>query len=123
MTIERRLTNLLHECGVSAELKGYRCIKEGVRLVLEDPTYAEQITKRLYPAIAKSLSDTPSRVERAIRHAICVAMERANYDTLVDVFGYTIKMDDGKPTNSCFIATVAEEIRLRILEEEDAQAK
>ncbi len=107
------VTDLMHQLGVPAHIKGYSYIRSGILLSVEDREMVGAVTKQLYPAIAKAYRTTPSRVERAIRHAIEVAWERGDIDTLNSVFGYTINSGRGKPTNSEFIAMVADKIRLQ----------
>lgn len=110
--LEARVTDILHNMGVPAHIKGYGFIRQSIMMVVKDPEVISLVTKRLYPDIAKLNNTTPSRVERAIRHAIEVAWDRGNVDVLNDFFGYTINNMRGKPTNSEFIAMVADKIRL-----------
>ena len=106
------ISNTLHELGVPSHIKGYQYIREGITLVFKNPEYIGGITKELYPTIAKTYNSTASRVERAIRHAIEVAWDRGDVDTLNSYFGYTIHNLRGKPTNSEFIAMIADKMRL-----------
>ena len=110
--LEALVTNIIHEVGVPAHIKGYQYLREAIMMVVKDTEVINQITKQLYPEIACKYKTTPSRVERAIRHAIEVAWNRGNTETLNDLFGYTISNRKGKPTNSEFIALIADKIRL-----------
>ena len=112
--LEQDVTNMIHEIGVPAHIKGYQYLREAIMMSVDDPTMISSITKILYPTIAKRFQTTPSRVERAIRHAIEVAWSRGRMETLDALFGYTIDTGKGKPTNSEFIAMVADRIRLQI---------
>ncbi len=113
MDLEAEVTNMIHEIGVPAHIKGYQYLREAIIMSVEDTSVLSSITKILYPSIAKSFSTTPSRVERAIRHAIEVAWSRGKMETLDGLFGYTINTGKGKPTNSEFIALIADKIRLQ----------
>lgn len=108
------VTSILHEVGVPAHIKGYIYLREAIKLVIDDVELLGGITKTLYPMIAKKYNTTPSRVERAIRHAIEVAWNRGKVETIDKIFGYTIDQNKGKPTNSEFIAMVADKMRLDI---------
>lgn len=110
--LESIVTNFIHELGVPAHIKGYHYMRTAIMMVVKNPDLLNFITKQLYPDIAKSYSTTSSRVERAIRHAIEVAWGRGKQETINDIFGYTIHDGKGKPTNSEFIAMVADRIRL-----------
>lgn len=110
--LEQDVTNMIHEIGVPAHIKGYQYLREAIMMSVEDPGMISSITKILYPTIAKKFQTTPSRVERAIRHAIEVAWSRGRMETLDALFGYTIDTGKGKPTNSEFIALIADRIRL-----------
>ena len=110
--LEKDVTGLIHEIGVPAHIKGYQYLREAIAACVEDPSMLGSITKVLYPTIAKRFQTTPSRVERAIRHAIEVAWSRGKMETLDAMFGYTIDTGKGKPTNSEFIALIADRIRL-----------
>ncbi len=109
---EMQVTEILHQLGVPAHIKGYQFLREAILLTMNEPEYINAVTKRLYPDVAKHSSTTPSRVERAIRHAIEVAWDRGDVDTLNSYFGYTIHNLRGKPTNSEFIAMIADKMRL-----------
>jgi len=110
--IEVEVTNIMHEIGVPAHIKGYQYLRDAIIMVAEDLDIINSITKLLYPTIAKRYNTTSSRVERAIRHAIEVAWGRGRIDAINSIFGYTISMGKGKPTNSEFIAMVADKLRL-----------
>ncbi len=110
--LEQDVTNMIHEIGVPAHIKGYQYLREAIMMSVEDSNMISSITKILYPTIAKRFQTTPSRVERAIRHAIEVAWSRGRMETLDAMFGYTIDTCKGKPTNSEFIALIADRIRL-----------
>lgn len=111
--LEQDVTDMIHEIGVPAHIKGYQYLREAIMMSVEDTTMLSSITKILYPTIAKRFGTTPSRVERAIRHAIEVAWSRGRMETLDALFGYTINTGKGKPTNSEFIALIADRIRLK----------
>ncbi|MDE6748105.1 MAG: sporulation transcription factor Spo0A [Lachnospiraceae bacterium] len=111
--LERDVTNMIHEIGVPAHIKGYQYLREAIMMSVEDVEMLGSITKILYPTIAAKYQTTPSRVERAIRHAIEVAWSRGKMETLDALFGYTINTGKGKPTNSEFIALIADKIRLQ----------
>ena len=108
------VTNMIHEIGVPAHIKGYQYLRDAIIMALEDMDILNAITKQLYPAIAKKYDTTPSRVERAIRHAIEVAWSRGKMDTIDKLFGYTINNGKGKPTNSEFVALIADKLRLEL---------
>ncbi|MCL1912882.1 MAG: sporulation transcription factor Spo0A [Eubacteriaceae bacterium] len=108
------ITTMLHEIGVPAHIKGYTYMRDAIKLVIAEPEMLGGITKELYPSIAKKYSTTPSRVERAIRHAIEVAWSRGRVETIDNIFGYTIDQNKGKPTNSEFIAMIADKIRMQV---------
>lgn len=110
--LEKDVTDMIHELGVPAHIKGYQYLREAIMMAVEDIDMLNSITKVLYPTIAKRFQTTPSRVERAIRHAIEVAWSRGKMETLDALFGYTINTGKGKPTNSEFIALIADRIRL-----------
>jgi len=110
--LEKDVTDMIHELGVPAHIKGYQYLREAIMMSVEDVEMLNSITKILYPTIAKRFQTTPSRVERAIRHAIEVAWSRGKMETLDALFGYTINTGKGKPTNSEFIALIADRIRL-----------
>lgn len=111
--LERDVTDMIHEIGVPAHIKGYQYLREAIIMSVEDPEMLGSITKVLYPTIARKYQTTSSRVERAIRHAIEVAWNRGRMETLDSMFGYTINTGKGKPTNSEFIALIADKIRLQ----------
>ncbi len=106
------ITEMLHEIGVPAHVKGYQYVREAIRLTVEDPEMLNSVTKILYPTVAKNFKSTSSRVERAIRHGIEIAWDRGDVDVLNSYFGYTIQNQRGKPTNSEFIAMISDKIRL-----------
>ena len=111
--LDLMVTDILHQIGVPAHIKGYNYLRSSIILAVEDPNIINAMTKQLYPTIAKMNDTTASRVERAIRHAIEVAWDRGDVDVLTSFFGYTIHSTRGKPTNSEFIAMIADRIRLR----------
>lgn len=110
--LEKDVTDMIHEIGVPAHIKGYQYLREAIMMSVKDIEMLSSITKVLYPTIAKKYETTASRVERAIRHAIEVAWNRGRMETLNALFGYTISTGKGKPTNSEFIALIADKIRL-----------
>ncbi len=110
--LEIDITNLIHEIGVPAHIKGYQYLRDAITLSVGKMEYLNAVTKELYPTIAEKNNTTPSRVERAIRHAIEIAWNRGKIETLEALFGYTVKSDKGKPTNSEFIAIIADKLRL-----------
>ncbi len=112
--LEALVTNVIHEVGVPAHIKGYQYLREAIMMVVNDIEVINQITKQLYPDIAEKYGTTPSRVERAIRHAIEVAWGRGQADTVENIFGYTVSAAKGKPTNSEFIAMIADKLRLEL---------
>jgi two-component system response regulator (stage 0 sporulation protein A) len=112
--LEALVTNVIHEVGVPAHIKGYQYLREAIIMVINDIEVINQITKMLYPKIAHKYSTTPSRVERAIRHAIEVAWGRGQSEVVENIFGYTISAAKGKPTNSEFIAMIADKLRLEL---------
>lgn len=111
-SLETDVTNIIHEIGVPAHIKGYQYLRDAIIMCVSDIEMLNSITKILYPSIAKRHQTTPSRVERAIRHAIEVAWSRGKMDTIDELFGYTVNNGKGKPTNSEFIALIADKIRL-----------
>ena len=111
--LENDVTDMIHEVGVPAHIKGYQYLRDAIIMVIEEPEMLNSITKILYPTIAKRNQTTPSRVERAIRHAIEVAWSRGNMDIINSLFSYTVSTGKGKPTNSEFIALIADKIRLQ----------
>lgn len=112
--LEALVTNMIHEIGVPAHIKGYQYLREAIMMVVNDIDIINQITKQLYPEIAQKYHTTPSRVERAIRHAIEVAWGRGEPAVVENIFGYTVSASKGKPTNSEFIAMIADKLRLEI---------
>ena len=106
------ITKILHELGIPSHIKGYQYIREGVAILYEHPGVVGAITKELYPDIANKFDTTVSRVERAIRHAIEVSWNRGNWDLMEEIFGHSVDIDKAKPTNSEFIVTVADKLRL-----------
>lgn len=110
--LESDVTNIIHEIGVPAHIKGYQYLRDAIMMSVNDNEMLNSITKMLYPSIAKRHKTTPSRVERAIRHAIEVAWSRGKMDTIDELFGYTVSNGKGKPTNSEFVALIADKIRL-----------
>ena len=111
--IETQVTKIIHQIGVPAHIKGYQYLRTAIILTINDSDIINSVTKVLYPSVAKKYSTTTSRVERAIRHAIEVAWDRGDVDTLNSYFGYTIQQGRGKPTNSEFIAMIADNLRLK----------
>ena len=111
-SLEAEVTNIIHEIGVPAHIKGYQYLRDAIIMVIKDIEMINSITKQLYPSIAKAYNTTPSRVERAIRHAIEVAWSRGQVETIDSLFKYTINVGKGKPTNSEFIAMIADKLRL-----------
>ena len=112
--LEALVTNVIHEVGVPAHIKGYQYLREAIMMVVNDIEVINQITKQLYPDIAKKFNTTPSRVERAIRHAIEVAWGRGQTEVVEAIFGYTVSAAKGKPTNSEFIAMISDKLRLEL---------
>ncbi|MBP1561640.1 MAG: sporulation transcription factor Spo0A [Oscillospiraceae bacterium] len=112
--LEMIVTDVIHQIGIPAHIKGYHYLREAIILSINDSEMLESITKQLYPTIARKFDTTPSRVERAIRHAIEVAWDRGDVDVLNGMFGYTISVYKGKPTNSEFIALITDNLRLRL---------
>ena len=112
--IETMVTGIIHEIGVPAHIKGYQYLREAIIIAVNDMDVINAITKVLYPQVAKTFQTTPSRVERAIRHAIEVAWDRGDLDTLQRFFGYTVNSTKGKPTNSEFIALIADKLQLQL---------
>lgn len=111
--IEAQVTKIIHQIGVPAHIKGYQYLRSAILMTINDNDIINSVTKVLYPSVAKKYSTTTSRVERAIRHAIEVAWDRGDIDTLNSYFGYTIQNTRGKPTNSEFIAMIADNLRLK----------
>ena len=112
--LELQVTELLHQIGVPAHIKGYHYLRDSILMAVRTPEIINAVTKQLYPSVAKEYDTTPSRVERAIRHAIEVAWDRGDVDVLTGYFGYTIHNTRGKPTNSEFIAMISDRLRLHM---------
>ena len=113
-SLETEVTNIIHEIGVPAHIKGYQYLRDAIIMVIKEIEVINSITKLLYPSIAKMYNTTPSRVERAIRHAIEVAWSRGQMETIDSLFKYTVNVGKGKPTNSEFIAMIADKLRLEL---------
>jgi len=113
-SLETKITGILHEIGVPAHIRGYHYMREAIMMAVDDMEILNYITKELYPTIAKKCNTTPSRVERAIRHAIEVAWSRGKVEVIDSMFGYTINNNKGKPTNSEFIALISDRLRLEL---------
>jgi two-component system response regulator (stage 0 sporulation protein A) len=111
--LETMITSIIHEIGVPAHIKGYQYLREAILIAVDDMDVINAVTKVLYPEVARRYSTTPSRVERAIRHAIEVAWDRGDIETLQKFFGYTVSNTKGKPTNSEFIAMIADRLVLQ----------
>jgi len=118
--LEAMVTSVIHEIGVPAHIKGYQYLREAIKIAVNDMEVINAITKVLYPQVAKTFSTTPSRVERAIRHAIEVAWDRGDIEVLQSFFGYTVSNAKGKPTNSEFIALIADRLQLQLRDIEHA---
>ena len=112
--IEALVTSVIHEIGVPAHIKGYQYLREAIMIAVHDMDVINAVTKVLYPQVARTFATTPSRVERAIRHAIEVAWDRGDIETLQRFFGYTVSNAKGKPTNSEFIALIADRLQLQL---------
>jgi len=112
--LEKEITNIMHDIGVPAHIRGHQYLREAIMLSIHNQDLLGAVTKTLYPSVAVVYNTTPSRVERAIRHAIEVAWSRGRLDTLQNVFGYTINVTKGKPTNSEFIAMIADKMKLEM---------
>ena len=113
-SLEMRVTEILHQIGVPAHIKGYHYLRDSIIMAVETPEIMNSVTKKLYPSVAEKYETTSSRVERAIRHAIEVAWDRGDVDVLNSYFGYTIHISRGKPTNSEFIAMISDKMRLQL---------
>ena len=111
--METKVTNIIHKVGVPAHIKGYKYLRTAIMKSIVDEDIINSVTKELYPQIALQYKTTPPRVERAIRHAIEVAWNRGEEETLQKIFGYTVQSNKGKPTNSEFIAMIADRLRLQ----------
>ena len=114
LNLEVEVTNIIHDVGVPAHIKGYQYLRDGIIMAVKNSDIINQITKQLYPDLAKKYKTTPSRVERAIRHAIEVAWNRGQIESMQSIFGYTVNSNRGKPTNSEFIAMIADKLRLEL---------
>lgn len=112
--IDVEVTNIIREIGIPAHIKGYQYLRDAIMMIVEEIDLLGAVTKVLYPMIAEKYSTTPSRVERAIRHAIEVAWGRGNMEMINKIFGYTVKLDKGKPTNSEFMAMIADKLRMEM---------
>lgn len=112
-SLESIVTEIIHEIGIPAHIKGYQYLREAIILTINEMDIINAVTKVLYPTVAKKFNTTPSRVERAIRHAIEVAWDRGDIETLQKFFGYTVSNIKGKPTNSEFIAMIADRLSLQ----------
>ena len=112
--LEIIVSDIMHQLGVPAHTKGYQYLRTAILLTIENPEMMHSVTKELYPTVAKTYKTSSSRVERAIRHAIEVAWDRGDVDVLSSYFGYTIQSQRGKPTNSEFIAMIADKLRLKM---------
>lgn len=112
--LEIQVTEILHQIGVPAHIKGYHYLRDSILMAVRTPEIINAVTKQLYPSVARDYETTPSRVERAIRHAIEVAWDRGDVDVLTGYFGYTIHNTRGKPTNSEFIAMISDRLRLHM---------
>lgn len=122
--LEMIVTDVIHQIGIPAHIKGYHYLRKAIMLSIKEPDMLESITKLLYPTIAEAFNTSPSRVERAIRHAIETAWDRGDVDVLNNMFGYTISVGKGKPTNSEFIALVTDNLRLKFrLESRDESSE
>lgn len=114
LNLEAKVTNIIHDVGVPAHIKGYQYLRDGILMAVKDSDIINQVTKQLYPDLAIKYKTTPSRVERAIRHAIEVAWNRGQIESMESIFGYTVNSNRGKPTNSEFIAMIADKLRLEL---------
>ncbi|MDR0930848.1 MAG: sporulation transcription factor Spo0A [Clostridiales bacterium] len=112
--LETHVTNVIHEVGIPAHIKGYQYLRDAIMKVIDNTSMIDNVTKQLYPSVARSFGTTPTRVERAIRHAIEVAWDRGDTEILNKFFGYTINHGKGKPTNSEFIAMISDKLRLTL---------
>ncbi len=121
--LEMDVTAFFHELGIPAHIKGYYYLREAVILTVTDAEMSSSMTKTLYPAIARKFGTTPTKVERSIRHAVEVAWDRGNPDTLIRDFGYSVNGSRGKPTNSEFIAMISDKVRLNCRKKEDENEK
>ena len=115
--LEISITRMLHELGMPAHIKGYQYIRDGIMMIYNNPDIIGGITKELYPDVATKYNTTVSRVERAIRHAIEVSWNRGNWDLMEEIFGHSVDIDKAKPTNSEFIVTIADKLRLEFIKQ------
>ena len=115
--LEISITRMLHELGMPAHIKGYQYIRDGILMIYNNPDIIGGITKELYPDVASKYNTTVSRVERAIRHAIEVSWNRGNWDLMEEIFGHSVDIDKAKPTNSEFIVTIADKLRLEFMKQ------
>lgn len=115
--LEISVTHMLHELGMPAHIKGYQYVRDGIVMIYNNPDIIGGITKELYPDVASKYNTTVSRVERAIRHAIEVSWNRGNWDLMEEVFGHSVDIDKAKPTNSEFIVTIADKLRLEFMKQ------
>ena len=115
--LEISITKMLHELGMPAHIKGYQYIRDGIVMIYNNPDIIGGITKELYPDVASKYNTTVSRVERAIRHAIEVSWNRGNWDLMEEIFGHSVDIDKAKPTNSEFIVTIADKLRLEFMKQ------
>ena len=116
-SLEISITRMLHELGMPAHIKGYQYIRDGIMMIYNNPDIIGGITKELYPDVASKYNTTVSRVERAIRHAIEVSWNRGNWDLMEEIFGHSVDIDKAKPTNSEFIVTIADKLRLEFMKQ------
>lgn len=119
--LEISITRMLHELGMPSHIKGYQYIREGIMMIYNNPDIIGGITKELYPDVASKYDTTVSRVERAIRHAIEVSWNRGNWDLMEEIFGHSVDIDKAKPTNSEFIVTIADKLRLEFMNQRSKQ--
>ena len=117
--LEISITRMLHELGMPSHIKGYQYIRDGIMMIYNNPEIIGGITKELYPDVASKYNTTVSRVERAIRHAIEVSWNRGNWDLMEEVFGHSVDIDKAKPTNSEFIVTIADKLRLEFMKKKE----
>lgn len=117
------VTDIIHQIGIPAHIKGYHYLRQAILLSLGNPDMLESVTKLLYPTVAKTFDTTASRVERAIRHAIETAWDRGDLDTIQNLFGYTVSVGKGKPTNSEFIALITDNLRLKYKKADQSAAR
>ena len=115
--LEISVTRMLHELGMPAHIKGYQYVRDGIVMIYNNPDIVGGITKELYPDVASKYNTTVSRVERAIRHAIEVSWNRGNWDLMEEIFGHSVDIDKAKPTNSEFIVTIADKLRLEFMKQ------